>query len=781
MSATAMVVHNTIYRGPSTNFEPEGDTFLSQTAAPGLSDKELKAAISGIAPDKPLAAMIKGRSVPSNMRLTYFLISNFDSDTQSQHQARTIGNLIPGKVISCVGTSRAKRMLSMTVVQNHPQGTLSVVQTVPRSEQLLFVFLAIALEQDNTVNTWVKTFLDLDYEQAFGDDMQSRQLGEQERLVHSKAAFLYLFGYNQTMLEKMVRGALLSDLKAEVLRGDMIEDTAESIRASCMPIIDEMLRMDELLKTNGGNWRALSLEEMKSFLRESLGISAETPDYCPTRFLTAQFLRTFAFDTVWGMPDGKATFTTVTFPIGGVTAISHMTNQVYYENCVYLSSTQYRAVTPITVYGMKTLGAADFGSEAPLEFVKQMSHWQYTGLYPSGSANFDAMPTQDFLKLFADHVDGKTRFMGGCHTKGSFGADVLANCHLSMARVVGEAKQTAACSCIVFSDHYDEKKGEFYGDSRDEIAEDVKTSAQSSRGHAMLPVIQLISQEYKDALLQPFGAAAEPAASPESDLAEQRAASAGVSAAEPEPEQGISVATTVHGKVHLTRVSVAAGVDRDTACQHVSDVVSGLAENGKVAENSVVMVLGENCQTTALLPDYTEQTQNATNHSFELSLYQLWLQKCTTEAGHDAADNDFDDAGAQQSDLHALAVTSHGHTAPPKIGSPACSVTHNVAWQRYKDNDRPGSTVERAVTVYQSDCINGEQGVERQRSCVIVSNHSKWDGDDCPADVFVGDMYTQLAMDTAIHGSSPTEGAEHQTDGSQRWVQDLDRKFKSLV
>ena len=57
----------------------------------------------------------------------------------------------------------------------------------------------------------------------------------------------------------------------------------------------------------------------------------------------------------------------------------------------------------------------------------------------------------------------------------------------------------------------------------------------------------------------------------------------------------------------------------------------------------------------------------------------------------------------------------------------------------------------------------------------------KWDGDDCPADVFVGDMYTQLAMDTAIHGSSPTEGAEHQTDGSQRWVQDLDRKFKSLV
>ena len=779
--------HFCIHRGPTTNLEPETPSSLSQTAAPALADKPLQKAMSESSAEMPLASLVQTKNTPSNMRLTYDLLEEFDDDVRSKHFARTVGNLLPGKMISCVGTERKKRMLSMTAVARR-SADKTVVQTVPRSEQLLFLFLVLVLEGDDTVSKWIKahTGLDLDYDAAFGADLASRKLSAAQLLVHSKAAFMFLFGYSKAVVEKSVTKSLATDLKTEVTRGDMEAEAAAAIQASSTEIIAELVAIDGLLENGGGKkWRPLKLQETSVFLQDCLGVTAETPHYCPTRFLRDRLLKPCTFDAVWGMPDDKSSFTAVTFPIGGVLQIGHLKIQSYYENCVFVGDAQIRTITPLIVYGMANLSAEKIGNNGPLSFCQKMMQERYSTLYPTATVDFSTMAPEEFLKMFTDNVGGKTRFMGGIDLKGSFGADVLATCQLAVTDVIGEPKQSPGSSCVVFSDQYDEGKGEFFVDGRTGVSAEAKLKAQSSRGKAMLPVIQLISQPYKTELTKL--ATGDDVAAPE-PAAEDGAAG----------ETEITVTTKMSGTVAFTEIRVPASVDHATASERVAAEISAIAEDGKRAENSLIFVTGENYEVTALLPDYPLQTASSTQNSFELCLQKMWLQQTTTEATHDAFENDFDDTGAQEIDLRAMAVTSHGTRFPPKVGSDGSFVSCNVAWRTYVDNDVNGTTT-RAVTEYRSDRVNSQPGCPR--SNIIISYHAKWDADRraaynatkaaetedpgdvvCPPEVFVREMFTQLATDAGIHLSTWGEpGDVPQTDASQKWVAGLEAQFQSFL
>eukprot|EP01052_Picozoa_sp_SAG31_P046400 SAG31_NODE_8861_length_1373_cov_0.980377_1_plen_367_part_01 len=364
-----LAYHNVIYRGPSTNIEPDVETdSVSQTAAPALGDRPLKKALSQASAEVPLAHMIQTKVTPSNMRYTYDLLEGYDDEVYAGHVGRTVQHLLPAKVISCQGTERKKRMLSMTAVAA-THSDIHLVHAVPRSEQLLFLFTVLLLDEDDTVCNWAKTCpdLNLDYDASFKADIDARKLTATQLRIHSMAAFLYLFGYNVEVIQKSVTKSLSNDLETETTRGDIDESVQVATQDLCNKVIAEVAAIDSLLtdsaKTSGSTskWRPLRLGEICTFLRDCVGVTEIDP-YCPTRFLKDYLVQPCSFDPVWGMPDDKNGFTAVTFPIGGVRQIRHLRLQAYYENCLFVGDAQYRAVTPLVLYGLVNLGADKIGS-----------------------------------------------------------------------------------------------------------------------------------------------------------------------------------------------------------------------------------------------------------------------------------------------------------------------------------------------------------------------------------------------------------------------------------
>eukprot|EP01050_Picozoa_sp_SAG11_P002914 SAG11_NODE_154_length_14340_cov_19.803946_6_plen_955_part_00 len=802
-----------VFRGPETNFAPRtgNSVELSQTAAPGLADSALRKAMNAVSEETPLAAGIKGSLVPSNMRVPLDIAARCDSHGYDLQTRRTVGNFFPNQVVDSMGTSRPKRMLSMTVVVDSSGCT--VVQAVSRSEHILFTFLVLALE-GGAAATWRHTddALGLNYDASFGADLS-------EGVPRfSEAAFLYLFGYTAANLQAKVTGALKSALDGEVARGDIDEAKAAGLRETTAQILAAMEKLEAALAEAAAagadgapadgapaTWRALTTSQMQQYLRSGgLGLgeaSSSAAHYSCSQWLSGHLLKTFRFSEAWGMPPQLEHFTAITFPTGGLCGASLLKGQVYYENALHHARCQYRSVTPLTAYGMTKL------PEPALAVLQHMATAVYSSLYPAAakeSAALGSMALPDFRQLWLSNVDAKSRFVGGVDKKGSFGADVLANFHLGLASLSAEPRKAQpACSCIVFSDHYDERKGEFYGDERLELAEEARLRCRSSRGNAMLPVVQLISPAYKAELRAAAAAAATPGPEPE-----------------PEPEgmqcAALLVRRSTAGSVHYVEAEVPTSMDHDDAAALLCELVSAIAADGARAQNTVLLVVpsgggSDGGEIAAMLPDYSEQTRDAATYSFELAMYALWAAQCGGRgcakiAAHDASDNDFDDVGAQESDVHALAATLSGTSTPPPtlaIGVPAppmeapCRVRQMVGWERFADREIPGATIERAVTVYYPchDARHAEDHAEDEghgmpadgaRKCTIVSNHaSGGDGGGCSLTQFAAEYYGQLISDAAVLSSRVEEGEEGGggwvlTQSSQEWREVIDDKLRRL-